>query len=351
MEERATACTLSSLARRNVTLSVRRLHPANPVLSPKEAWEASYIQAYGNVLYDADQQLFRMWYSARYEPSPGVKYNTVCQAVSTDGLNWERSKLDRLKHEGLRLSNAVLKGFYIGPTVLHTPWDPDPGCRYRMFVYTGVQALDDIHTGPGFDMAYGVFFSPDGIIWTEYEHNPVLQGGDIATCCYDPVTQDYVAFPKVHRTDDSCYRRCVGVSASKDFLRWGAPHLILSGDTIDDARVDERLRRFRDILLYRDPSYQHAEMYGMTGFRYEGLRLGLIWFCDVSARRGTLQETGGNGRAGFPPDQGQIPAGQLLSAQGGGLRKRMGSHLRHAQPAEIVQEWEGNVGLTVRNHA
>ena len=261
-----------------------RKHPANPVLSPEEAWEASYIQAYGNVLYDTDQRLFRMWYSARYEPSPGVKFNTVCHAVSTDGINWERSKLDRLEHEGLTLSNAVLKGHCIGPTVLHTPWDPDPARRYRMFVYTGDEVFGD-NTVPRFPQAYSAFFSPDGITWTPYENNPVLQGGDISTCCYDPVTKQYIAFPKVHRTDDGCYRRCVGVSASKDFLRWGAPHLILSGDAIDDARVAQRLSRFRDILLYDAPSYYRAEMYGMTGFRYEGLRLGLIWFYDVSARR------------------------------------------------------------------
>ena len=51
-------------------------HPANPVLTSREPWEASYVQVYGNVLYDPGMGMYRMWYSARYEPDgPGSKYN------------------------------------------------------------------------------------------------------------------------------------------------------------------------------------------------------------------------------------------------------------------------------------
>lgn len=268
-------------------------HPSNPILIQQEPWEETYLQLYGNILYDMDMQIYRMWYSARYAPDgPGSSVNSICHATSTDGIHWERTKLNQCKHNALVLKNAVMKGKFIGPTVFHTPEDPDPARRYRMFVFSGDEIAYGQERQNGFGDSYSVFFSPDGFSWTEYEKNPVIQGGDISTCMYDPLTKDYMTFPKVHRLDDGRYRRSVGVSASKDFLKWGAPHVILSADQVDDARVESRLAPFRNRLVYDDPSYYHADMYGMTGFRYEGLRLGLIWFFDKSARR--PRELGGN---------------------------------------------------------
>lgn len=266
-------------------------HPANPLLIPEMPWEKTYVQLYGNVLFDANQQQFRMWYSARDVD----RINTVCHATSKDGIHWERSHLHLINDQDYEWSNALIKGQYIGPTVFHTPDDPDPQRQYRMFTYMGPELLnaEDRHTA--FGHAYGILFSPDGIHWTEYENNPVIQGGDIATCCYDPITQDYLAFPKIHSSGDGIDRRCVGVSASKDFVQWSAPVLILSANADDDARTVTRLNRFRNILAY-DSDGQHgypsADIYGMTGFRYEGLRLGLIWFYDRSALRPS--EHGGN---------------------------------------------------------
>lgn len=268
-------------------------HPANPLMTPKEPWEQTYIQLYGNVLYDESMKLFRMWYSARYTPDgERGSVNTVCHATSTDGIHWERSRLNLLKHKGMKLGNAVLQGHYVGPTVFHTPDDPDPARKYRMFVYTGEEILDPKQRKSAFSYHYGVLFSPDGFVWTPYEHNPVMQGGDISTCCYDPALKEYVSFPKVHRTDAGVYRRCVGASRSKDFMSWDTPCMVLSADEVDDARVARRLGRFRDLVIYDDPSYYHADMYGMTGFRYEGLRLGLVWFYDISSLR--PEELGGN---------------------------------------------------------
>ncbi len=268
-------------------------HPANPIMIPQEPWEATYIQLYGNVLYDEGMGLYRMWYSARYAPEgPGSSLNTVCHASSRDGVDWDRTRLNRLEHKGLVLSNAVLKGSAIGPTVFHTPSDPDPARRYRMFVYTGEEIIGSKDRTSPFSQHYSVLFSPDGFVWTPYENNPVVQGGDIATCAYDPVTDEYIAFPKIHRTDGGRYRRCVGVSVSKDFMRWLTPNIVLSADELDDSRVEARLSRFRELIVYDNPEQYISDMYGMTGFRYEGLRLGLVWFYDISARR--PRELGGN---------------------------------------------------------
>jgi hypothetical protein len=54
-----------------------------PVLRPELAWEKVAVMA-PNVLYDADQRLYRMWYSGgeQYEP------DAIGYATSSDGLHW-----------------------------------------------------------------------------------------------------------------------------------------------------------------------------------------------------------------------------------------------------------------------
>ena len=281
-----------------------RKHPGNPVLTRTEPWEEVYVSLYGNVIYDEREGLFQMWYSSRFLTDGGTKkVNCVCHATSRDGIDWQRTPVNRLEYEGMGLSNAVLVGQYIGPTVFYTPDDPDPQRRYRMFVFMGPELLGVLGvTGEPerktpFRSGYGVLFSPDGLRWTEYENNPVVQGGDISTCSYNPFTKEYVAFPKVHRADGGMFRRCVGVTASEDFITWGVHRamadIILSADEEDDARVGERLARFRPILRYDEPSYYRADMYGMTGLHLENdLHLGFIWLFDRSAAR--PKEQGGN---------------------------------------------------------
>lgn len=268
-------------------------HPKNPLLQADMPWEATYVQLYGNVLQDPDLNAFRMWYTARYLPDGESRgFNTICHAISPDGIHWERTAINRLKHKGLVLGNAVIKGEAIGPTVFYTPDDPDPERRYRMFVYTGNETYVASRPKAPFSQHYGLFFSPDGYVWNAYENNPVVQGGDIATCMYDPVTKEYIAIVKIHRSDEGFNRRCVGVSLSRDFETWLTPNIILSADAIDDARVPDRLERFRNLLVYDNPQDYRADMYGMTAFRCGEMRLGLIWLFDISADR--PREAGGN---------------------------------------------------------
>ena len=264
-------------------------HPSNPLMTP-EGWEKD-IQIYGNVLFDPDMNLFRMWYNARYDLST-YKGFAIAHATSQDGITWERTQLNRIKDNDKVLTNAVLRGYLRGPTVFFTPNDPDPGRRYRMFVHTGPDIVGHPDKKPPFTAGYSILFSPDGYEWNPYEKNPVVQGGDISTCMYDSLTDEYIAFPKIHRSDFGPYRRCVGACVSKDFLTWKNSDIILSPDAEDDARVAARLERFRDLIIYDDPEYYSADMQGMTGFRYEGLRLGLIWFYDRSGER--PQKYGGN---------------------------------------------------------
>jgi len=264
-------------------------HPANPLLEQKEWWESSHIELYGNVLYDPEHREFRMFYNARDKEG----LDTVCLATSRDGVKFEREQLNILDHNGRSISNAVLKGSLRLPTVLQSLDESDPERRYRMIAFTARELVDfksDLRSA--FQHGYSVFFSPDAIHWKAYERNPVIQGSDMCTCFYDPVSREYIALVKHHSTAGEKFRRCVGITTSRDFINWGVVQTLLSADEIDDARVAERLYRFRDIVMYDNPKEYVADIYGMTGFRYEGLRLGLIWLYDRSGDR--PPEHGGN---------------------------------------------------------
>ncbi len=264
-------------------------HPANPILEKREWWEYPNIELYGNVLFDPKSHEFRMFYNALSKEG----FETVCLATSTDGVKFDRPHLNLFEHNGRVISNAVLKGKCRLPTVLESPDEPDPQRRYRMIAFTGSEIVDlRKELRSGFQQGYSVFFSPDAIHWKAHDRNPVIQGSDMCTCFFDPVSKEYIALVKYHSTACEKFRRCVGITTSRDFVRWGVVQTLVSADEIDDARVAERLYRFRDIIMYDNPDEYLADIYGMTGFRYEGLRLGLIWLYDRSGTR--PPEHGGN---------------------------------------------------------
>ena len=56
-----------------------------PVLWPEEPWEKSSLMC-PDVMWDEEEQLYKMWYSGgeKYEP------NAIGYAVSKDGIHWEK---------------------------------------------------------------------------------------------------------------------------------------------------------------------------------------------------------------------------------------------------------------------
>jgi len=140
----------------------------NPVLSPGSDWEGVAVMA-PHVMWEPDQNLFRMWYSGgeQYEP------NAVGYATSTDGLNWNR-----------RADNPVLR--------------PDSGLVWEGARVTAAQVLKH---GPyyyafyiGFSdvshAAIGLARSDDGITnWERHPDNPIISPGFSgwdSSACYKP---------------------------------------------------------------------------------------------------------------------------------------------------------------------
>ena len=61
-----------------------RKHPDNPVLKPDQPWEGWRTEIFGNVIYDQEETLFKMWYLP--EPAGDGDYfddpNVTCYATS-----------------------------------------------------------------------------------------------------------------------------------------------------------------------------------------------------------------------------------------------------------------------------
>src|SRR5428012_5554 len=105
------------------------------------------------VLYDALTRAFRMWYTA-YDPVPNSTYTAYTE--SADGIQWQAPR---------RLDS--LKDFGVAYILDQGPQYPDPTRRFMTVVPADP---------PASQRAGNALFSPDGLNWTPYAHNPVTAG-------------------------------------------------------------------------------------------------------------------------------------------------------------------------------
>ena len=172
----------------------------NPVLDvgPAEAWDEGFVRD-SAVLFAGTE--YEMWYSGGGGPRMSIGY-----ATSPDGIVWT-------KHEG----NPVLD---VGPSgawddlILYTSSVLFDGAGYRMW-YGG---------NDGFNARIGYATSPDGIVWTKYGGNPVLDVGDLGT--WDEwdmggpcVLFDGVGFAMWYAGSDG-FRGRIGYATSPDGIDW-----------------------------------------------------------------------------------------------------------------------------------
>ena len=103
----------------------------NPILKPEYIYEKDSVMI-PNVIYDYEENIFKMWYSAGETFEPDV----ICYATSKDGINWIKYKnnpifianknilsLDSFKVGGSdvhKISNNNYIMFYIGYSDIHT---------------------------------------------------------------------------------------------------------------------------------------------------------------------------------------------------------------------------------------
>jgi hypothetical protein len=227
-----------------------RKHPNNPVLKPELPWEGWRTEIFGNVIYDEEEKLFKMWYSA---PAWSNGFRPWCYAVSRDGYHWEKPELGFQEYNGSRRNNVIAafdtKIDLTYTNVVKTSRDPDPQRRYK--------AMGELENGPVANTYGGaaVAFSPEGLHWTSWKDNPVIKHGpnlaDAPTMFgWDQWKKKYVAYPRpghplakeingngVHR-----HIRTIGYAESDDFLHWTPTRVMLAPG--EEDRVDYQFGQF-----------------------------------------------------------------------------------------------------------
>lgn len=112
-----------------------RKHPANPVLRPDQPWEGWRTEIFGNVIYDEEEQLFKMWYLP--EPAGDGGYfddpNVTCYATSCDGVRWEKPLVGTLKAKNGKPHNAV--AYIHQASVIKDLRESDPAQRYKNYTH------------------------------------------------------------------------------------------------------------------------------------------------------------------------------------------------------------------------
>lgn len=193
-----------------------------------------------------------MWYQAW----PGCY---LCYVTSEDGVHWTKPNMGLVDYEGSKDNNILLQIGY-GAGVLFDPRDPDPERRYKLAYWE--------HNGTS------IAFSPDGIHWTKYEKNPVINGSygdyiqppladdprigtgevggpplstsDVIDPIWDPIRQCYALYSKtwLDGPDGTMHwKRAVVRTESSDFVHWSKPVLVVAPDEQDDPGGDSALER------------------------------------------------------------------------------------------------------------
>ena len=307
------------------TLNQPAKYVGNPIMIPLYPWEGR-ITLYGTVWHDSDDG-WRMWYqgyggggvppltfdqstSAWTGFAPKNLLYAICYATSQDGIHWERPNLGDVEYNGNKDNNIVLTDAAFGNIIKDTR-DPDPKRLYKSLFFEARDPAGTPNMGDGVSVA----FSPDGVRWTKYVGNPVIERSSDSHMLYgwDDLHGKYVSYcrPSVHEGNAT---RRIGRSESDDFINW---------------------TEIEDVLVPDSDDPDGTQFYGMPVFKYGDHYLGQLYMyhtppeephirfagtVDVqlaSSRDGISWERAG-GRKPFIPNgpPGSIDMGEVYTARG-----------------------------------
>ncbi|MCC6696215.1 MAG: hypothetical protein IT365_11350 [Candidatus Hydrogenedentes bacterium] len=262
------------------TLHPARRHPENPILRADRPWEGWRLEIYGNVIYDQEEQLFKMWYLGE-ERDAFPNYATY-YATSKDGVHWEKPLVGTVKTEKYPEHNVIAEQVLLA-SVIKDMKDPDPARRYKMICWLQK------------DHGYHTMVSPDGLNWERLSQEPLCRSGDVITGYYDEQRGLYVAFPKIGHRVGNHDRRVFWLITSEDFLKWTEPELVIVPDLRDDASSLARIEQVRPILdVPDDPAQIRTEFYGVGAYPAESCTLAFVWMLTINneARYGNQEGPG-----------------------------------------------------------
>jgi hypothetical protein len=184
-----------------------KIYPVVP-LGNKGEHDSGAISYYGTVCKVEDE--YWMWYLANDDS--GGWLLRLCLAKSNDGKNWTKPDLGVCEYNGSKHNN--LCDFPIGSHIQACViiYDENETDKKKVFKMS--------YESPKYNKSMGVAFSPDGIHWTEYPGNPVInvfyeQGGGMKWGdTYYMAGQGNVS----HYSPKGS--RCLATYCSKDFINW-----------------------------------------------------------------------------------------------------------------------------------
>ena len=241
-----------------ITYHTAKKHESSPVLVADRPWEQLNAKSEpgqvpsvatwgGGVIYDEQQQLFKMWYGCL----SGLAY-----ATSRDGVHWKKPALGLKNVPGRREDAGPESNVMLGPTEVFgihcNRQEPDPQRRFKTIRSYGL-----------------VMFSPDGIRWNEYGTIDTCGKGPPNTTNFDPGRGRYVGFPREYPiVADGSQRISVRLAVSTDFLNWQRVGDTLLPDELDDRRADRVIEERKRLLCFNDPDVRRASFYVVYGYPY-----------------------------------------------------------------------------------
>ncbi|MCX6852872.1 MAG: M15 family metallopeptidase [Verrucomicrobia bacterium] len=242
-----------------LVLGTPQKHPANPLFQADKPWENSMNNLYPNVIWDEDEQVFKLWYKCvladkeviAQMDQPSTVHDVgwyLLYATSKDGIRWDKPELGIHKFAGSSANNIVARDC---PNVgvfkdLH---DADPARRYKM--------VSDVGLGKP-----QVRFSADGIHWGEAlaAHGFGAQNGDTHNNAFwDERSGKYLWFTKLYLGE-----RLVSRFESDDFLTWKNNGLVLRSSLAEG---------------------RSSQTYCMPVFRYGSIYLSYVMMYHVGSGR------------------------------------------------------------------
>lgn len=221
----------------NSTNTVTTLHQPerysnNPIIKSDVPWEENPY-CFGTVLYDEEDSIFKFWYQS-YNHVETIKERTpILYSTSTDGINWIRPNLGIIDYSGSKNNNIIMQnyGFHdlYSPSVIKDNHEEDPTKRYKMIWWDFPLGKEGYQ-----DDGMCVAFSPDGIHWTKYAGNPVLNVNktaqsisDVISVMQDKITGKFVAYTKGWAEPWPAFRQIVRTE-STDLIHWTKPEVVVS---------------------------------------------------------------------------------------------------------------------------
>ena len=267
------------------TLHRAEKHPSNPVVRADRPWEGWRLEIYGNVIYDEEEKIFKMWYLAEGGGHFAFEYPSL-YAVSSDGIEWEKPEVGTLRAvKGDPFKHNAVGQLHLA-SVMKDLGDTHPDRRYKMITFVD---------NPRDRRGYHTLVSADGLNWKHFSREPIAPASDVVTGYYDESRRLWVAYPKIGTRIRGHRRRVFYVTTSEDFVNWSRPELVLWPDLADDAGSFGRIEEVRSLLdVPDDPALMRTEFYGMGFYLAESCTLAFSWLFTINnnARYGNHEGPG-----------------------------------------------------------